>query len=111
MDQGADALLQAALARPSPEDLSDIEVDGDGSSSLSDIEDKDAEQEEDVEGTDDELSNISDDEDEENGGKSRRWSKKHRKARKLMYDESGLELLGEQIGPLPVGPAKLQIQG
>jgi hypothetical protein len=66
MDQGADALLQAALARPSPEDLSDIEVDGDGSSSLSDIEDKDAEQDEDIEGTDDELSNISDDDNDEN---------------------------------------------
>jgi hypothetical protein len=66
MDQGADALLQAALARPSPEDLSDVEVDGDGSSSLSDIEDKDAEQDEDVEGSDDELSNISDDDNEEN---------------------------------------------
>jgi hypothetical protein len=66
MDQGADALLQAALARPSPEDLSDVEVDGDGSSSLSDIEDKDAEQDQDIEGTDDELSNISDDDNEEN---------------------------------------------
>ncbi|EHL02435.1 hypothetical protein M7I_1512 [Glarea lozoyensis 74030] len=66
MDQGADALLQAALARPSPEELSDIEVDGDGSSSLSEIEDKDAEQDEDIEGSDDELSNISDDENEEN---------------------------------------------
>jgi hypothetical protein len=66
MDQGADALLQAALARPSPEELSDIEVDGDGSSSLSEIEDKDAEQEEDLEASDDELSNISDEDNEEN---------------------------------------------
>jgi len=59
MDQGADALLQAAGEGASPDDLSD--VDGDGSSSLSDIEDKDAEQDEDPEGSDD-LSNISDEE-------------------------------------------------
>ena len=62
MDQGADALLQAAGEGASPdEELSDVDVDGDGSSSLSDIEDKDAEQDEDQEGSDD-LSNISDDE-------------------------------------------------
>ena len=62
MDQGADALLQAAGEGSSPdEELSDVDVDGDGSSSLSDIEDKDAEQEEDQEGSD-ELSNPSDDE-------------------------------------------------
>jgi hypothetical protein len=62
MDQGADALLQAAGEGASPdEELSDVDLDGDGSSSLSDIEDKDAEQDEDQEGSD-ELSNISDDE-------------------------------------------------
>ncbi|TVY68800.1 Transcriptional regulatory protein dep1 [Lachnellula suecica] len=61
MDQGADALLQAAAEGASLDELSDVDVDGDGSSSLSDIEDKDAEQDEDQEGSD-ELSNISDDE-------------------------------------------------
>jgi hypothetical protein len=53
--------LQAAGEGASPDDLSDVDVDGDGSSSLSDIEDKDAEQDEDPEGSD-ELSNISDEE-------------------------------------------------
>ncbi|TVY48134.1 Transcriptional regulatory protein [Lachnellula occidentalis] len=62
MDQGADALLQAAGEGSSPdEELSEIDVDGDGSSSLSDIEDKDAEQDEDQDGSD-VLSNPSDDE-------------------------------------------------
>ncbi|TVY92055.1 Transcriptional regulatory protein [Lachnellula willkommii] len=62
MDQGADALLQAAGEGSSPdEELSEVDVDGDGSSSLSDIEDKDAEQDEDQDGSD-VLSNPSDDE-------------------------------------------------
>ncbi|KAF4634021.1 hypothetical protein G7Y89_g4092 [Cudoniella acicularis] len=60
MDQGADALLQAAREGAELDELSDIEVDGDGSSSLSEIEDKDAEPDEDADGSDD-LSNISDD--------------------------------------------------
>lgn len=62
MDQGADALLQAARESASLDELSDVDVDGDdGSSSLSDIEDKDPEQDEDAEGSE-ELSNISDEE-------------------------------------------------
>jgi len=62
MDQGADALLQAAGEGSSPdEELSEVDVDGDGSSSLSDIEDKDAEHDEDQDGSD-ALSNPSDDE-------------------------------------------------
>jgi len=59
MDQAADAILQAAHEEASLDELSDVEVDGDGSSSLSEIEDKDAEQDEDAEGSD-ELSNVSD---------------------------------------------------
>jgi len=43
MDQGADAILQAAR-ETSLDDLSDVDVDPDGSSSLSEIEDKDADQ-------------------------------------------------------------------
>ena len=61
MDQAADAILQAAGESASLDELSDVEVDGDGSSSLSDIEDKDPEQDEDAEGSDD-LSNLSDEE-------------------------------------------------
>jgi hypothetical protein len=61
MDQAADAILQAAREEASLDELSDVDVDGDGSSSLSDIEDKDPEQDEDAEASDD-LSNISDEE-------------------------------------------------
>ena len=61
MDQAADAILQAAGVDQSGDELSDVDVEADGSSSLSDIEDKDAEQDEDVEGSDD-LSNVSDEE-------------------------------------------------
>jgi hypothetical protein len=64
MDQGADVLLQAARESASLDELSDVDVDvdgDDGSSSLSDIEDKDPEQDEDAEGSE-ELSNISDEE-------------------------------------------------
>jgi hypothetical protein len=61
MDQAADAILQAAREEASLDELSDVDVDADGSSSLSDIEDKDAEQDEDAEGSDD-LSNVSDEE-------------------------------------------------
>ena len=74
MDQAADAILQAAGEDGSLDELSDIEVDGDGSSSLSDIEDKDAEQEEDIddaEGSDD-LSNISDDEENDSEAETER---------------------------------------
>jgi hypothetical protein len=59
---GADAILQAAGANVSEDDLSDVDVDGDGSSSLSDIEDKDDEPEQDPDGSDEELSNVYDDE-------------------------------------------------
>ena len=59
---GADAILQAAAANVSDDELSDVDVDGDGSSSLSDIEDKDDEPEQDQEGSDEELSNTYDDE-------------------------------------------------
>jgi hypothetical protein len=61
MDQGADAILQAARESASLDELSEVEVDGDGSSSLSDIEDKDPEQDEDAEASED-LSNLSDEE-------------------------------------------------
>ncbi|CAG8954902.1 hypothetical protein HYFRA_00008589 [Hymenoscyphus fraxineus] len=60
MDQGADALLQAAHAAASLEDELSV-VDEDGSSSLSEIEDKDADQDDDGEGSD-ELSNMSEEE-------------------------------------------------
>lgn len=60
MDQGADALLQAAHAAASLDDELSV-VDEDGSSSLSEIEDKDADQDDDGEGSD-ELSNMSDEE-------------------------------------------------
>ena len=59
---GADAILQAAAANVSDDELSDVDVDGDGSSSLSEIEDKDDEPEQDPEGSDEELSNTYDDE-------------------------------------------------
>ncbi|KAG9234341.1 Sds3-like-domain-containing protein [Amylocarpus encephaloides] len=59
MDQGANALLQAAREGQSLNELHDVDVDG--SSSLSEIEDKDGDQEEDEEGSE-ELSNISDEE-------------------------------------------------
>lgn len=61
MDQAADAILQAAGEDGSLDELSDVEVDADGSSSLSEIEDKDGEQDEDVEASDG-LSDVSDDE-------------------------------------------------
>lgn len=61
MDQAADAILQAARESASVDDLSEVDMDGDGSSSLSDIEDKDPEQDEDAEPSD-ELSNLSDEE-------------------------------------------------
>lgn len=60
MEQAADAILQAAGHLSSQDDLSDVEIEGDGSSSLSDIEDKDIEQEEDEE-LSDALSNPSED--------------------------------------------------
>ncbi len=60
MEQAADAILHAARAA-SLDELSDVEVDPDGSSSLSEIEDKDGDQDDDVEGSDD-LSNVSDEE-------------------------------------------------
>lgn len=55
---GADAILQAAGANVSEDELSDV----DGSSSLSDIEDKDDEPEQELDGSDEELSNIYDEE-------------------------------------------------
>jgi hypothetical protein len=61
MDKAADAILQAARESASLDELSELDVDGDGSSSLSDIEDKDPEQDEDAEASE-ELSNISDEE-------------------------------------------------
>jgi hypothetical protein len=64
MDKAADAILQAARESASLDELSDVDVegDGDGSSSLSEIEDKeDVDQDEDGEASDD-LSNVSDDE-------------------------------------------------
>lgn len=61
MDQGADALLQAAREGAALEALGEVDVDGDGSSSLSEIEDKDGDQDDEADGSDD-LSNISDDE-------------------------------------------------
>lgn len=61
MEQAADAILQAAGHLSSQDDLSDVEIEGDGSSSLSDIEDKDMEQEEDEE-LSDALSNPSEEE-------------------------------------------------
>jgi hypothetical protein len=61
MDVAADAILQAARESASLDELSELDVDGDGSSSLSDIEDKDPEQDEDAEASE-ELSNISDEE-------------------------------------------------
>lgn len=59
---GADAILQAAAANVSDDELSDVDVDGDGSSSLSEIEDKDDEPEQDPDGSEEELSNAYDDE-------------------------------------------------
>lgn len=59
MDQAADAILQAAGEDGSLDELSDVEVDADGSSSLSEIEDKDGEQDEDPEASDG-LSDVSD---------------------------------------------------
>jgi len=61
MEQAVDAILQVAREEGSLTELSDVEIDGDGSSSLSEIEDKDGDQDEDAEGSD-ELSMISDDE-------------------------------------------------
>lgn len=62
MDQGGDSTVQPAVEDGSQDELSDIEVDG--SSSLSDIEDKDGEQEdEDRDGS--ELSNDSEEHDSE----------------------------------------------
>lgn len=61
MEQSADALLQSAR-EASLDDLSDVEVDGDGSSSLSEIEDKDADDADEMDVSDDDLSNISDEE-------------------------------------------------
>jgi hypothetical protein len=62
MEQAADAILQAAEHISSQDELSELDdADGDGSSSLSDIEDKDPEQDEDIDGSDD-LSSPSDDE-------------------------------------------------
>lgn len=61
MEQAADAILLAAGHISSQDELSDVEMDGDGSSSLSEIEDKDQDQDEDGE-LSDELSNPSDDE-------------------------------------------------
>lgn len=58
MEAAADAILQAAGHMSSQEDLSDVDIEGDGSSSLSDIEDKDVDQDEDGE-LSDELSNPS----------------------------------------------------
>lgn len=60
MEQAADAILQAAEHISSQDELSELDVDGDGSSSLSDIEEKDPDQEEDAE-VSDELSSPSDD--------------------------------------------------
>ncbi len=58
MERAANAILQAAHAASLGEP-SDGEVDPDGSSSLSEIQDQDAEQDEEVEASDD-LSNLSD---------------------------------------------------
>ena len=55
---GADAILQAAGANVSEDELSDV----DGSSSLSDIEDKDEEPDQELDGSDEELSNVYDEE-------------------------------------------------
>ena len=65
MEQAVDAILQVAREEGSLTELSDVEIDGDGSSSLSEIEDKDGDQDEDAEGSD-ELSMISDDENDAN---------------------------------------------
>ncbi|KAL2070685.1 hypothetical protein VTL71DRAFT_13711 [Oculimacula yallundae] len=61
MEEAVDAILQVAREDGSLTELSDVEIDGDGSSSLSEIEDKDGDQDEDAEGSD-ELSIMSDDE-------------------------------------------------
>lgn len=61
MDQAADAILQAAGEDVSLDELSDVEVDADGSSSLSEIEDKDGEPDEDAEASEG-LSDVSDEE-------------------------------------------------
>lgn len=60
MNQAADAILQAAQ-EASLDELSDVEVDGDGSSSLSEIEYRDIHQDEEAEASDD-RSNESEEE-------------------------------------------------
>lgn len=60
MEQAADAILQAAQ-EASLDELSDVEVDGDGSSSLSEIEYRDINQDEEAEASDD-RSNESEEE-------------------------------------------------
>jgi hypothetical protein len=60
MEQAADAILQAAQ-EASLDELSEVEVDGDGSSSLSEIEYRDNPQDDDAEASDD-RSNESDEE-------------------------------------------------
>jgi hypothetical protein len=64
MDQAADAILQAARESASLDELSDVEVDGDGdgSSSLSEIEDKEDGEQDELQEASDSLSNVSDDE-------------------------------------------------
>jgi hypothetical protein len=59
---GASPIVEAAGANVSEDELSDVEGDGDGSSSLSDIEDKDDEPENGPDGSDEELSNVYDEE-------------------------------------------------
>lgn len=74
MDQEGDAVLQVAREDASLDELSDIDVDGDGSSSLSDIEDKEAEQDDDVEDAEgsDDLSNVSEDEENDSEAETER---------------------------------------
>lgn len=65
MDQAADAILQAARESASLDELSDVDVDGDGSSSLSDIEDKDSQPDDDGELSDDHSNESEEENDSE----------------------------------------------
>lgn len=65
MEQAADAILQAAQEDASADELSDIEVDGDGSSSLSELDTNDTNQDEDGEPSDDHSNQSEDENDSE----------------------------------------------
>lgn len=65
MEQAADAILQAAYEEASSNELSDIEIDGDGSSSLSDLDTKDSQHDEDGEESDDNSNQSEDENDSE----------------------------------------------